>query len=65
MHTCKSPNARPNRSWASDNAGNEYVVMELVPLGSLDKILSQFGHFLRPSAKFQVSVLCMLYVCVS
>jgi len=28
--------------------------MELVPLGSLDKVLAQFGHFLRSSAKFQV-----------
>lgn len=46
----------PNQTgrWSADHAGNEYVIMELVPLGSLDKILAQFGHFLRSSAKFQV-----------
>lgn len=37
--------------------------MELVPLGSLDKILAQFGHFLRSSAKFQVGG-CGAHSCI-
>jgi hypothetical protein len=30
------------------------VIIELVPLGGLDRVLSQFGQHLRTSAKFQV-----------
>lgn len=39
--------------WSADASGNEYVVMELVPLGSLDTALARFGCQLRSSAKFQ------------
>lgn len=35
--------------------GNEYIVMELVPLGGLDKVLLQFGEFLRTSVKLAMA----------
>ena len=34
--------------------GNEYVVMELVTMGSLDTILPKFGAFLRTRLKLSI-----------
>lgn len=48
------PNLVQFYRWAADARGNEYVVMELVPLGGLDRVLAQFGALLRPAAKFAV-----------
>ena len=35
------PNLVQFYRWSADDDGNEYVVMELVAMGSLDKILAQ------------------------
>jgi serine/threonine protein kinase len=37
------PNLVQFYRWSADDDGNEYVVMELVAMGSLDKILAQVG----------------------
>lgn len=44
----------PRRRWAADGGGSEYAVLELAPMGGLDRALSRFGAMLRPSAKFEV-----------
>lgn len=48
------PNLVQFYRWTTDLNGNEYMVMEFVKLGSLDKILIQYGDLLRTRAK-----LCM------
>lgn len=37
--------------WSSDDKGNEYMVLELVALGSLDKLLLAYGNVIRTRAK--------------
>jgi serine/threonine protein kinase len=40
--------------WSQDAQGNEYMVMELVPLGSLDTVLLHFGEILRTRVKLSM-----------
>lgn len=59
------PNLVQFYRWSDDGAGNEYVVMELVPLGSLDKVLARGGSGLDTHAKLAMceqicSAMCAL-----
>mmetsp|Transcript_15140 Transcript_15140/g.32841 ORF Transcript_15140/g.32841 Transcript_15140/m.32841 type:complete len:833 (-) Transcript_15140:517-3015(-) len=45
------PNLVQFYRWTTDNKGNEYMVMELVKLGSLDKLLLAFGNAIRTRAR--------------
>ncbi|GIL49207.1 hypothetical protein Vafri_5351 [Volvox africanus] len=48
------PNLVQFYRWSTDHRGNEYIVVELVPFGSLDKVLAQFGHSLRNRSKLMM-----------
>ncbi len=48
------PNLVQFYRWATDGRGNEYVVVELVSFGSLDKVLAQFGPALRNRSKLMM-----------
>ncbi|WIA33379.1 hypothetical protein OEZ86_006515 [Tetradesmus obliquus] len=48
------PNLVQFYRWSQDTQGNEYMVMELVALGSLDKVLLHFGEFLRTRVKLSM-----------
>ena len=37
--------------WSVDKQGNEFMVLELVKLGALDKLLLAFGPTIRTAAK--------------
>jgi hypothetical protein len=41
-------------SWSTDDAGNEYLVMELLPLGSLDGVLRSIGSRLLTQTKMTI-----------
>ena len=41
----------PGCRWSTDSSGNEYMVMELVPLGGLDQLLLRIGELLRTRVK--------------
>lgn len=41
--------------WSRDTHGNEYIVLELVPLGSLNKVLLRFGEVLRMRIKLSTA----------
>ncbi|PNH07105.1 Tyrosine-protein kinase JAK3, partial [Tetrabaena socialis] len=51
-HLC--PSAPPGPSWSTDDNGNEYVIVELVPYGSLDKVLASQGPSLRNRSKLMM-----------
>ncbi len=40
--------------WSTDDAGNEYIVLELAKLGSLDKLLLNYGAIIRMRAKLMM-----------
>lgn len=42
------------RRWTSDQEGNEYIVMELLPLGSLDVVLRRTRTNMRIKAKIAI-----------
>eukprot|EP00198_Chlamydomonas_reinhardtii_P000564 XP_001689899.1 predicted protein [Chlamydomonas reinhardtii] len=48
------PNLCQFYRWSTDTRGNEYVVCELVPFGSLDKVLAHFGPSLRNRSKLMM-----------
>ncbi|GLI61355.1 hypothetical protein VaNZ11_003718 [Volvox africanus] len=48
------PNLVQFYRWSTDHRGNEYIVVELVPFGSLDKVLAQFGRSLRNRSKLMM-----------
>ncbi|KXZ48810.1 hypothetical protein GPECTOR_25g394 [Gonium pectorale] len=48
------PNLVQFYRWSTDARGNEYVVVELVPFGGLDKVLGQFGRSLRNRSKLMM-----------
>eukprot|EP00878_Enallax_costatus_P019537 GHUV01020612.1.p1 GENE.GHUV01020612.1~~GHUV01020612.1.p1 ORF type:complete len:741 (+),score=196.55 GHUV01020612.1:582-2804(+) len=49
------PNLVQFYRWSHDTQGNEYIILELMPLGSLDKILLRFGSVLRTSMKLSMA----------
>ncbi|GIL69857.1 hypothetical protein Vretimale_10106 [Volvox reticuliferus] len=48
------PNLVQLYRWSTDNAGNEYLVMELLQLGSLDAVLRSIGRQLLTQTKMTV-----------
>ncbi|GIL73891.1 hypothetical protein Vretifemale_3998 [Volvox reticuliferus] len=48
------PNLVQFYRWSTDHRGNEYIVVELVPFGSLDRVLAQFGRSLRNRSKLMM-----------
>ena len=40
--------------WSEDEKGNEYMILELVRLGSLDKLLLAYGHAIRSRSKLNM-----------
>ncbi|KAG2447119.1 hypothetical protein HYH02_007865 [Chlamydomonas schloesseri] len=48
------PNLCQFYRWSTDARGNEYIVCELVPFGSLDKVLAHFGPSLRNRSKLMM-----------
>ncbi|KAG2453066.1 hypothetical protein HYH02_002399 [Chlamydomonas schloesseri] len=48
------PNLVQLYRWSADESGNEYLVMELLPLGSLDAVLRSIGRQLLTQTKMTV-----------
>lgn len=46
--------AWPGPRWSADSLGNEYLVMELLQLGSLDAVLRSIGRQLLTQTKMTI-----------